>query len=158
MGKTNYNKISEGQNVQNPQPVNDKEGANTTPVTPAANENDGVNTAPVTPVSGDDDGINTNPVTPTANTTEGENEKTPVVPEGANTNPVAPEVPVITGVVSDCKRLRIRKKPSDTSDIISIMDAGSEVFIDKDDSTNEWYKVRTKNGITGYCMKKYITV
>lgn len=69
-----------------------------------------------------------------------------------------PEPEVIKGVVSNCKCLRVRKSPSTKTDnVITIIDAGTEVTI-LDESKKDWYKIQTEGGVTGFCMKEYITV
>lgn len=72
----------------------------------------------------------------------------------------APKKPKTTkGVVSNCASLRVRKEPVVKSDnTISVIDAGVEVEINQDESTEGWYKITTKGGVTGFCMKDYITV
>ena len=80
--------------------------------------------------------------------------------DGANTTPVTPEVPkTAKGVVSNCAALRVRKDPSvKSNNIISVIDANTEVEINLDESKESWYKITTKGGVTGFCMKDYITV
>ena len=63
----------------------------------------------------------------------------------------------VQGFVSGCKRLNVRKKPSINSDVVCVIDDGTEVLAIKSDSTNEWLEVVAANGEKGYCMKKYIT-
>ena len=64
----------------------------------------------------------------------------------------------IIGIVSDCKKLRVRNNPELDSDVICEIEAGSIVEIDEVNSTEEFYKVCTETGIDGYCMKKFIKV
>lgn len=64
----------------------------------------------------------------------------------------------ITGIVRDCKKLRVRNAPGLDSDVICEIEAGSIVEIDEVNSTEEFYKVCTETGIDGYCMKKFIKV
>ena len=64
----------------------------------------------------------------------------------------------ITGIVSDCKKLRVRNAPRLDSDVICEIEAGSIVEIDEVNFTEEFYKVCTETGIDGYCMKKFIKV
>lgn len=68
------------------------------------------------------------------------------------------DVNTITGIVSDCKKLRVRNAPGLDSDVICEIEAGSIVEIDEINSTEEFYKVCTETGIDGYCMKKFIKV
>lgn len=72
----------------------------------------------------------------------------------------APKKPkTAKGVVSNCASLRVRKDPSvKSNNIISVIDANTEVEINLDESKESWYKITTKGGVTGFCMKDYITV
>lgn len=63
-----------------------------------------------------------------------------------------------TGVVTGCSKLNIRKKANISSDVVAVANAGSELTIDTDKSTGEWYKVTDNNGTIGYCMKKYVKI
>lgn len=66
--------------------------------------------------------------------------------------------PVTEGVVTNCMRLRVREKPDRNAAMICAIETLTKVVIDEDESTDEWYKVYLENGISGYCMKKFITV
>ena len=62
------------------------------------------------------------------------------------------------GKVNNCKKLNIRKLPSRDAEIVSELIEGSEVMIDKKESTALFYKICTEHGIEGYCMKNFIKV
>ena len=62
------------------------------------------------------------------------------------------------GIVSDCKKLRVRNYPELEANVICEIEVGSKVVIDENNSTEEFYKVCTETGIDGYCMKKFIKV
>lgn len=64
----------------------------------------------------------------------------------------------ISGVVTDCQRLNVRKAPSADAEILTVIDAFSNVMVDMDTSSDEFYKVCTEIGVEGFCMKKYITL
>ena len=66
------------------------------------------------------------------------------------------ESTIVNGVVTNCLRLRLRKEPNGT--IISWLDAGDEVLVDTLQSTDEWYKVYTKDDLDGFCMKEFIKI
>lgn len=66
--------------------------------------------------------------------------------------------PVVIGIVTDCLKLNIRKEPNKNSDPVCVIDALSELVIDLKASTFNWFKVETKDGIKGFCMKKFIAV
>lgn len=65
--------------------------------------------------------------------------------------------PVI-GLVSGCGKLNIRTKPTTSSDVVYEAVLKSELVIDLDKSTNDWYNVCTPAGVEGYCMKKFVTL
>lgn len=62
------------------------------------------------------------------------------------------------GKVSGCNKLNVRKLPSKSAEVVSVIDDGAEVMIDEDASTVMFYKICTEYGIEGYCMKKFITM
>lgn len=66
-------------------------------------------------------------------------------------------VPTV-GFVDNCERLRVRKESNVDSEELCIINKLSEVVIDLDNSTDYFYKVKTSEGVEGYCMKKFITV
>lgn len=63
---------------------------------------------------------------------------------------------LISGIVTNCLRLNVRKKPDPEAEVLTIIDALSEVVVDMNASTDKFYKVCTAAGIEGFCMKKYI--
>lgn len=62
------------------------------------------------------------------------------------------------GVVSGCKKLRVREKASVNSELLLIIDEGTELQVDlsNDNQSAEFYKVIVPSGIEGYCMKEFI--
>lgn len=64
----------------------------------------------------------------------------------------------LRGVTTKTFLLNVRKEPDINSEIIYRLDYSSLVMIDEENSTDEWYKIRTSNNIEGYCMKEYITI
>ena len=78
----------------------------------------------------------------------------PDVKEAATKLPVQ-EKPFI-GVVTDCLRLNVRAEPDADAEVVTIIDCLSQVTVDLDASTEEFCRVRTPDGIEGFCMKKYI--
>ena len=71
--------------------------------------------------------------------------------------PIEP-VKTHTGVVYNCEKLNIRKSASKDSDVVAVVDAGSELLIDSAKSTYNFYKVCTASGIEGYCMAEYVKI
>ena len=43
-------------------------------------------------------------------------------------------------------------------EFIELIENNDIVKIYEDKSTDEWYRVNTKDGVYGYCMKKYISI
>lgn len=70
---------------------------------------------------------------------------------------VTEAMPTPVGVVSNCSKLNIRKKPNIKSDIVIVVDAKTQLEINEGKS-KDWYKVTVKAGVEGYCMKKYVTL
>lgn len=62
----------------------------------------------------------------------------------------------VLGTVVNCPRLRVREHPSINAVVAAEIDEGSEVVINEDKSTEEFYSVITVTGLEGYCMKDYI--
>ena len=65
----------------------------------------------------------------------------------------------IQGVVSNCKRLNVRKEAQKRTDnVLCIVSAGDVLTIEKDRSTNAWFYITTSDGVSGYCMKEFVVV
>ena len=64
---------------------------------------------------------------------------------------------VATGVVANCAKLNVRVKPDVSGDVITVLNVGDEISIDVDESTDKWFKIRTVDGVKGYCMKKFVS-
>lgn len=62
------------------------------------------------------------------------------------------------GVVSNCNKLNIREEPSLDANIVCEITSTTELMVDENESTEEFYKVFTISGLEGFCMKKFITV
>lgn len=62
----------------------------------------------------------------------------------------------VDGVVTGCSKLNVRANPTITADVVCVMEAMSEVEIDVEKSTFEWFHVCTAAGIEGYCMRKFV--
>lgn len=68
----------------------------------------------------------------------------------------APKPKVTTGAVTGCMKLNVRANPKSDADVLCVIDVDSKIELDMSKSTKEWYRVRTANGVDGYCMKKFI--
>ena len=62
----------------------------------------------------------------------------------------------VKGTVIDCNKLNVRVEPKTNARIISVINVGSEVEIDKEKSPDGWFHVCTAAGIEGYCMRQYV--
>lgn len=62
------------------------------------------------------------------------------------------------GVVTDCFKLNVREEPDGAANIICTLDLATEVEIDEDNSTEDFYKIYTASGVEGFCMKKFVAV
>lgn len=67
-------------------------------------------------------------------------------------------IKIVKGVVSNCTQLNVRKEPKKGAEVLVVIDAKSKVDVEPDSSVDGWYKISTKNGIEGYCMKEFITL
>lgn len=67
--------------------------------------------------------------------------------------------PVRKGFVDNCALLNVRSTPNadNGSNLTAILNAGAEVNI-IDNANDEFYKIKTVNGFTGFVMKKFITL
>lgn len=68
------------------------------------------------------------------------------------------KVTVYIGKIRDCDKLNVREKPNADAKVLCKLDKDSEVQIEKAESTKDFYKVYTSSGVSGYCMKKYMSV
>lgn len=88
----------------------------------------------------------------------------PAVVEEVAPAPVEVKATVVEkkfGVVSNCSRLNVRSKASINSDVVCVINAGTEVEIIGDRANSEFYKVKVDNvteGYVGFCMKKFIAI
>lgn len=62
------------------------------------------------------------------------------------------------GFVDGCDKLNVRKESTKDSEVLCVLDKLSEVTINLSNSTEDFYKIMTSEGIEGYCMKKFITI
>lgn len=67
------------------------------------------------------------------------------------------EVETITGVVSACRLLNVRKNPKANGEVLCTIPVKAKVTINPSKSTAGWYKVTTEAGVDGFCMKQFIT-
>lgn len=81
-----------------------------------------------------------------------------IAPVEAPVEPVVEETVQTIGVVTGCSRLKVRQEPNTDADVIGVIEEGTEVEIDEEKSTSDFYKVYTAVGFVGFCMKKFIKI
>lgn len=64
----------------------------------------------------------------------------------------------VIGFVDGCDRLNVRSDSYKDSEVACIIDKSTEVEVDLQNSTNDFYKVKLLDGQEGYCMKKFIKI
>lgn len=62
------------------------------------------------------------------------------------------------GIVTDCTRLNVRQEPKANAKIVIVVDATTDLTIFEEGSTEDFYKIRTVDGVEGYCMKRFVTI
>lgn len=60
------------------------------------------------------------------------------------------------GFVSGCSKLFVRTEPTKDCNPAGVINENDEVIIDVENSTDEYYKIVTTEGLEGYCLKTYI--
>ncbi len=92
-----------------------------------------------------------------------ENEKT-VVSESANVESTnaegtaekaTDEFKTSFGMVN-CSRLNIRKRPDIDSDPLCVVEKDCKLEVDSNYQNDDWIKVITPDGVSGYCMLKFV--
>ena len=87
----------------------------------------------------------------------------PVIETIVETEPVVEEPDAETetvhtmGYVTGCTRLNVRKAPKPRAEVVCEINRDTEVEIDEEQSTVDFYKICTASGVEGYCVKTYIT-
>lgn len=71
--------------------------------------------------------------------------------------PIAKPEPV-KGIIAGCASLRVRAESNTDSEVLCVLEKATELSIDLDNSTEDFYKVITADGINGYCMKNFINI
>lgn len=73
-------------------------------------------------------------------------------------DPIAEANTELIGFVDGCDKLYVRKEGNKNSEYITIINRSDEVVIYLEKSTEDFYKVKTPEGVEGYCMKQFITI
>ena len=110
------------------------------------NYNQYANKEETTPVEEIEESINT---TETVEENEVVTEETEVIE-----NKTPDEVPKPVYGVVNCSKLNIRRGPSIDTASLCIVEGSSKLDIEQ--YNEEWLKVLTEDGISGYCMRKFI--
>lgn len=61
-----------------------------------------------------------------------------------------------TGHISGCELLNVRKEPTPTASVISVLKASDLFTVYDEDDNSLFYKVEKSEDVYGYSMKKYI--
>ena len=86
---------------------------------------------------------------------EGTKEVEEVTPEII---PEVIEVKPVIGKIFGFDKLYVRSEASRASDPVGTVETNDELIIDLENSTDEFYKVRTATGLDGYCVKSNIKI
>lgn len=71
---------------------------------------------------------------------------------------VIEEIILASGRVVDCIKLNVRKEAKSDSEVLGTIDLNAIVEINETESTKDFYKVITEDGLEGFCMAKYIKI
>ena len=110
------------------------------------NYNQYANKEETTPVEEIEESIDT---TETVEETEEVTEETEVIEDKT-----PDEVPKPVYGMVNCSKLNIRRGPSIDTASLCIVEGGSKLDIEQ--YNEEWLKVLTEDGISGYCMREFI--
>lgn len=99
----------------------------------------------------------------TETTVEGDQETTEVVEttEEVTETQEQPEIiqnELLTGKINGCEKLYVRKEASKDSEPAGIITSETVLTIDEENSTEDFYKVTTNEGLEGYCVKKFVKI
>lgn len=64
----------------------------------------------------------------------------------------------LIGFVDGCEKLYVRKEGNKDAEPIATINRADEVVIYLENSTEYFYRVKTSDGVEGYCMKQFITI
>lgn len=65
-------------------------------------------------------------------------------------------VNVKEGIVGGCNKLNVRTEANINSDVACVLNSDSRVYVYLDNSTDEFYKIKTQDDVYGYCKKDFI--
>lgn len=64
----------------------------------------------------------------------------------------------VLAVIDNCEEACVYEEPSSDSDILGMLKQGSEVIVDLNDSTDDFYMLYTKYGLGGFCLKEFVSI
>ena len=64
----------------------------------------------------------------------------------------------VIGKISGFEKLYVRKEASKDSEPVGIITSETVLTIDEENSTEDFYKVTTNEGLEGYCVKKFVKI
>lgn len=76
--------------------------------------------------------------------------------EKQNTENQEEDVNVKEGIVSGCSKLNVRTEANIESDVVCVLNSDSKVYVYLDDSTDDFYKIKTQDDVYGYCKKDFV--
>ena len=72
---------------------------------------------------------------------------------------VQEELPTIKeGIVGGCSKLNVRAEANGDSNVIGVIDSDTRVVVYPEDSTDEFYRIKTNDGLEGYCKIDFIWI
>lgn len=60
------------------------------------------------------------------------------------------------GYVSGCAKLNVREQPTLDSEVVFILNDNQRVFIELENSTEDFYNMHSRSGVKGFVLKKFI--
>lgn len=67
------------------------------------------------------------------------------------------EETTVTGTVN-AKLLNVRAEANVEAEVLGVIKENSEVMIELEESTDEFYSICTESGLYGFCMKEFIGI
>jgi polyhydroxyalkanoate synthesis regulator phasin len=69
------------------------------------------------------------------------------------------ELPTIKeGIVGGCTKLNVRSEANTNSNVVCVLDADTKVIVYPDESNDDFYKIKTTDGLDGYCKADFIWI
>ena len=62
------------------------------------------------------------------------------------------------GIVGGCSKLNVRAEANLTADVVTVLDADTKVVVYPEFSNDEFYKIKTIDGLDGYCKTDFIWI